>query len=450
MATLQKLQKLSESHCVLLAVQYATQANVPALRALTALQEAHFPLELVLRILLTYLPEESAPPLYLEFLNELATNSRTAGDNPATSLDLTSVEDLSNARAKKRRQALDLLPTVYPLYAAESDIDTFSHFLLHRAHRIDSQTGLLDSLSQLIVPFLGYSDYLRTWFISTALPLLRLSYEYYPQKPAPSLDEFARWKGKRAIEYQLSNAGHTSGGEANNIARDLKCVVSPWICGATDRKRRRLTSEAPTAAGALNESHEQDDWDGLFQWLLHKSKDDLALASAAFKGWDGPEDMDLGGYEEGRDYVGDEEQRALELKYVQTALACIILVEKSDLESLNTAHALLQRVCELLSLDAPQDLEIAATSLPSYVSNDFELQNSGLSSLREERLLEPDNIVTKPGQESIYFLDLIILSAFIFSNLQHPLSIRDVAGISLSKRPFGTACPAPKDSSSAV
>ncbi len=431
MSTLQKLQKLSGSHCVLLAIQYATEANIPALRALTALQETHLPLDLVLSILLTYLPEETAPSSYLEFIHQLATDLRTAGDDPATTLDLTSVEDLSNARAKKRRKALELLPTVYPLYAAESDLDIISHFLLHRAHRIDSQTGLLDSVPQLIVPFLGHSEYLRTWFISTALPLLRLSYEYYPQSPAPSLDDFARLMGKRAIEYQLSNIVHTSGVETNHVARDLKSVVSPWICGATDRKRRRLTADTSTASATLHKSKELDDWDCLFQWLLHKSKDNLALASAAINGWDGPEDMDLGGYEEGRDYVDDEKQRGLELKYVQTALACILLVEKSDTSSLQTANALLRRVCELLSLDTPLDLDTAATSLPFYSPQDFQLQNVGISSLREERLLEPDNLLTKPTKDSVLFLEFVTLSGYLLSNLQHPLSIREVAGISL-------------------
>ena len=353
MVTLQTLQKLSGPHSVLLAVQYASASNITALRALTTLRDADLPLELVLSILLTFLPEEADPSSYLEYLHELASNSRTPGEDPAAALDISSVEELSHSRAKKRRRALELLPVVYPLYAAETELDLLTHFLIHRAHRIDSQTGLLDVIPRLIVPFLGHSEYLRTWFISTTLPLLRLSYEYYPQTATLSLDEFAQLKGKRAIDYQLSNVRHASGVDTRNVARDLKGVIAPWMCGSTDRKRRKLTSEGRRASITRDQTQESDDWDCLFQWLLHTSKDHLALVTTAITGWDGPEDMDLGGYEEGRDYVNDQQQRQLEMRYAQTALACLYLVHKSDIDSLRTAHSLLVRVCDLLSYASP-------------------------------------------------------------------------------------------------
>jgi hypothetical protein len=114
MATLQKLRQLSGSHCVLLAVEYATESNIKALQALTTLREVDLPLELILRILLTYLPEELEPPSYIEYLNELVTNSRQPGDDPAALLDVASVEVLSSTRAKKRRKALELLPAIHP------------------------------------------------------------------------------------------------------------------------------------------------------------------------------------------------------------------------------------------------------------------------------------------------------------------------------------------------
>ncbi|KAF1843152.1 Sec39-domain-containing protein [Cucurbitaria berberidis CBS 394.84] len=411
--------------------QYAAEANMGALRALTALRDADFPLELVLSILLTYLPEETDPPSYLEYLNELATDSRTPGDDPAAPIATSPVDELSNSRAKKRRRALELLPVVQPLYAAETELDLLTHFLIHRAHRIDSQTGLLDVLPQLLVPFLGHSEYLRTWFISTVLPLLRLSYEYYPQSATGSLDEFARLKGKRAIDYQLSNVCHAGIAETHNVARDLKGVVAPWICGANDRKRRRITGDGRRGTIAQEQAQEPDDWACLFQWLLYTSKDDLALVTTAFTEWDGPEDMDLGGYEEGRDYVGDEQQGRLEMKYAQTALACLYLIDKSDVDSLQSAHSLLRRISELLNCDLPPDLNVGVDSLPSYNLKDPLLQDSTTSLLREERLLESENAITKPGRESVRILELIVFSACVLTTLQHPMSVREVAQMSL-------------------
>lgn len=434
MSVLQKLEKLSESHCVLLTVQYATESNVDALRAVTALREPELPLELVLSILLSYLPEGSEPTTYTEYLNELATSSRHPSDDPAAHLDISAVEALSNSQAKKRRRELQLLPLVHPLYeAAELELDPLSHFLMHRAHRIDSQTGLLDLVPQLIVPFFDHAEYLRTWFISTVLPLLRLSYEYYPQSVTSSLDEFARLRGKRAIDFHFSNlcTSRKAGADTQHAARDLRGIVSPWMCGANDRKRRKLASENRRASITEESMQEPDDWDCLFQWLLQTSKRDLPLVTAAISEWDGPEDMDLGGYEEGRDYVDEETQRRLEMKYAQTALSCLYLVDASDLGTLQTAHALLTRICDLLHCDPPPDLNIGVESLPSYDLKIPLLQDATSSLIQEERLLGSDNDITKPEQNTFRILELILFSACILSSLQHPVSPRTVAKMSL-------------------
>jgi hypothetical protein len=431
MAPLQKLRQLSAPHCLLLAVHYATESNITALRALTALRNAELPLELTLSILLTYLPEELEPSSYIEYLHDLATDTRNPGDDPAAVLDIAAVEELSISRAKKRRKSLELLPVVHALYAAEDELDIFSHFLIHRAHRIDAQTGLLDLVPQLIVPFLGHSESLRTWFISTVLPVLRLSYEYYPQSATGSLDEFAQLKGKRAIDYQLSNVRHASGDNVHHVARDLKGVVAPWMCGATERKRRKLSSQGRRASIAQEQAQEPDDWDCLFQWILHTSKEHLQLATTAISEWDGPEDMDLGGYEEGRDYVHDDRQRELEMQYAQTALACLYLIEKEDATTLRTAHSLLTRICDLLNYEHPPDLEADVDSLPSYDLQEPLVQSPHPSILLEHRLLESDNLVTKPSHGSIQLLKLIVFSAQILSNLQQPVSIRQLAKMSL-------------------
>ncbi|KAJ4324611.1 hypothetical protein N0V94_001181 [Neodidymelliopsis sp. IMI 364377] len=433
MSVLQKLQKLSGSHCVLLAVQYATESNINSLRVVTALRESELPLELVLVILLTYLPEGADAKTYLEYLNELATSSRHPGDDPAAHLNISLVEALSNSQAKRRRKGLELLPLVLPLYETETELDPLSHFLLHRAHRIDSQTGLLDVIPQLIVPFLNHSEYLRTWFISTVLPLLRLSYEYYPQSATPSLDEFAKLRGKRAIDYTLSNlrTSRKAGEDTQYAARDLRGIVSPWICGANDRKRRKVSNDNRRASVADEPAKESDDWECLFQWLLHTSKEDLSLVTAAFSDWDGPEDMDLGGYEEGRDYVDEETQRRLEMKYAQTALSCLYLVDKSDVGTLQTAHALLTRICDLLHYDPPPDLNIGVESLPSYDLTIPLLQDATSSLIQEERLLGADNDITKPEQGTFRIIELILFSACVLSSLQHTVSPRTVAKMSL-------------------
>ncbi|KAF1919181.1 secretory pathway protein Sec39-domain-containing protein [Ampelomyces quisqualis] len=408
------LRALSGPHCVLLAVHHAAAANIAALRALTAQRAAELPLELVLRVLLTYLPEELEPPLYIDFLRELATGAPSAGDGPPPAVDTAGVEQLSTARATKRRRALELLPVVHPLYAAEAALDAFSHFLVHRAHRIDAQTGLLDRVPALVVPFLAHGEYLRTWFISTALPLLRLSYEYYPQRATGALLDFARLHGTPALDCQLGPARR----DATHVARDLRAVVAPWLCGAPQRRRRRPSSDEP------------DDWACLFRWLLHASTDSLPVVATAICEWDGPADMDLGGYEQGRDYVGDHHQPRLEMLYAQTALACLCLIDQSDTPALDTAHALLARVCHFLDCEPPPALAVGIASLPSYDLDDAVLPAAAAAAaslLQEHRLLEPDNPMTTPGRRSIHIMTLILFSACALSSMQHPVSVRHVA-----------------------
>ncbi|KAJ4993713.1 protein transport protein [Stagonosporopsis vannaccii] len=433
MSALQRLEKLSDAQCILLAVQYATETNIDGLRALTALRESELPLGLVLTVLLTFLPEGAEPAAYIGYLHELSSGARGPGDDPAAHLDVTTVEALSKSQAKRRRKHLELLPLIHSQYSGEVDLDPFSQFLIHRAHRIDSQTGLLDLVPQLVVPFLNHSEYLRTWFISTVLPLLRVSYEYYPQGTVLSLDEFASLKGTQALDFNLSNlrAARKAGAATQNAARDMRGIVSPWLCGAHDRKRRKISGEHHT--GSLTEESAQDlnDWDSLFQWLLRTSKEDLSLVTAAISEWDGPEDMDLGGFEEGRDYVDEETQRSLEVKYAQTALSCLYLIDASDINTLQTAHALLTRICDLLHYDPPPDLNIGVEALPLYDLKTPILQDATTSLIQEDRLLASDNAITRPEQAAFRIIELVLFSACVLSSLQHPISPKKVGTMSL-------------------
>ncbi|KAL5377336.1 hypothetical protein DPSP01_009834 [Paraphaeosphaeria sporulosa] len=429
MAGLQKLEKLSAPHCVLLAVHYANESNLAALRALTALRNTDFDVELAFQILLTHLPESVSPAEYIEYLDELASGTRAPGDDPAAVLDIAPVEGLTNAQARKKRRKLELLPLVHPLYKAETELDPLTQFLIHRAHQIDAQTGLPNAIPELVAPFIGHSEYLRTWLISTALPLLRLMYEYYPESPAPSLDDFARLRGRRAIDLQLANLRQSHAGtrEGEHAARDLRGVVGPWICGATERKRRKLSPDDRSASITEKPAQEPDDWEALFGWLVDTSKADFALVSSAITEWDGPEDLDLGGFEEGRDYVDDDTQRKLERRYAQTALACLYLLDSNHTDTLQTAHGLLSRISDLLGLEPPPDLTVTVEALPSCAADMPVLQDLKASTLLEENITRTDNPLTEPKQDAVHLVELLIFSAFVLSSLQQPFSLREVA-----------------------
>ncbi|ORY06141.1 Sec39 domain-containing protein [Clohesyomyces aquaticus] len=431
-----ELRELSASHCVLLAVQYATEANISSLRALTARRRDALDAGLILRILLTYLPESLDPSQYTEYLHEIITGSRLPPDDElGVALDTSPVKDVPESKARRKAYKLYLLPLTHSLYQAEPALDPLTSFLIHRSHRIDAETGLLDMVPQLVVPFLDHSDDLRLWFISTVLPLLRLGYEYYSQSSIPSLESFAQMKGRRALDTQLSNLrrADAKSPDLRDPARDLRGVVGPWMCGSNERKRRKLDTSHRRAS--IDQSHqqgqEQDDWESLFQWLTSTAKDDFALTSSAILSWDGPEDMDLGGYDGGQVYIDEDHQRQLESRYAQSALASLYVVETKDRQTLQRAHSVLVRLGSLLSMDEPRDLHIDVESLPTHDLG-APLPNEYTPSLvQEENMLGPENFLTKPSPKSIHLLELFIFSACLLSSMEYEISIREAAKLYL-------------------
>jgi hypothetical protein len=427
---MEELLKLSAHKCVLLAAQYATESNIKALRTLTAVRANDLEFGLILRLLLTFLPEAVEPSRYVHYLDELASGSRSLDDQKPT-LDTSSIHDITDSQARKRARKLHVLlePLAHPLYQGETELDPFSHFLIYRSHRIDEETGLLEFIPQLVPPFLHHSEYLRTWFISTVTPLLRIGYEYYPSDPAPSLERFAQLRGRRAVDTLLSHLrpGHGTQPDNREPARDLRGIVGPWICGANDRKRRILDVEDRKVSADLQQTQGLDDWDCLFEWLVHTSKEDLPLICSAFSEWDGPDDMDLGGFDEGQEYLDEEQQARLERKYAQAALATLYLADDSSAETVHTAHSLLARLGNLLGLEAPPDLNVGVDSMPIFDIKSPVSEDCTTSIVQEESLLRPDNPITQPSQEAVRLLELFIFSTHLLSGLQYPISIRDVA-----------------------
>ncbi|KAF2009248.1 secretory pathway Sec39 [Aaosphaeria arxii CBS 175.79] len=434
-----RLEQLSGPHCILLAAHYASESNITALRALTALRTADLELGLVLRVLLTYLPESLDPSQYCEYLHELAINPQ-ASALEANESDVSSVAALSNSQARKRAHKLHttLEPLPHPLYESDPDIDAFTHFIIHRSHRIDAEIGQLELILQLVVPFLQHSEYLKTWFISTVLPLLRIGYEYYPPNPTLTLDNFAELQGTRAIEYQLSNSREIKGNppDVRNVSRDLRGIVGPWICGANLRKRRRLDSGQRRPSIGISEEADQYDWECLFHYLVQTSKVDFPFTTSAFNEWDGPSDLDLGGYDEGLELIGEDQQGKLELRYAQAALASIYLVEDNSMDTLQRAHSLLARLSNLLNLEPPPDLHIGVGFLPSYGIASPPLHGATSTILQEEHILNADNALTQPDEDRVRLLALFIFSACLLTGLQQVFSIRDVAKMYIRNDPI--------------
>ncbi|KAL2351017.1 secretory pathway protein Sec39-domain-containing protein [Cryomyces antarcticus] len=443
------VEELSAAQCILLAIHFASESNIEALHNLTPSRPDVFEPELALRILINFLPESMEPSLYTTYAYEVATRLYLE-QRPETAIDTTSVKDLSDAQAQKRFKKLHISPLSHPSFPPDAPDDVFTRFIVHRAHLIDKQTGLLELLPQLVVPFLDRNDFIRTWYISAILPLLRMSYEYYPGTDPPlSIEAFEGLTGAQGIDVLLAKATDTKHKvtsdteSAGTVGRDLRGLVGPWMYGNTDRKRRKLNEKSrrrPSVASAaesmkrisLNGVSEEDrtghDWEYAYKWMVHTATKDFPLIANAIEEWDGPEDVDFGGYERDRPYLDDDIQQKLDRQYAQAAFASIYAAEADTADTINGAHGVLVRLAGLLDFEPPPDLATSVEMLPRVDRHASVLHESQSTAfLKPEALLQPEHPLTTPRLDTFSLLQMLVYSAYQLASLGHSISIVNVA-----------------------
>ncbi|KAK7531537.1 Sec39 domain-containing protein [Phyllosticta citribraziliensis] len=439
------LKELSTAHCVLLATQLAAGSNIDALRTLSLDRTDAFSPEYLLRILLTFLPETAEPSTYNGFALEVATRLYLEQRDKVT-IDCTSVTNLSNAQAIKRMRKLELLPLAHESCSDTQDLEPVTLFVIHRAYRIDSEAGLLDIIPALVEPFLERSEYLRTWFISTVLPLLRLDFEYYPGSGATaSLEDFSRLQGSHGVNMILSKCQATydaNASDVGNVSRDLKSIVGPWIYGSKQRKRRKLggTRRKSVAEALKKESSPQNpdqapnapkdfyDWEYVFVWLVHTAPNHFDIVSNTIDRWDGPADIDTGGYDAPDDmYLDDSSKTSLHVRYAQAAFASVYSAESESRDTVEAAHSVLVRLAELLKFEPPPDLATSVEMLPRIDSHSSVLHDTSPSVIQPDTLMNEDHPLTKPKVETFSLLQIFVYSAYLLADVGFPMPLSKVA-----------------------
>ena len=437
----------NQAQIIIGAVRLASNADIQSLSQLILQQSRNLKLELVFRILLTFLPESTDPALYVDFLHSLSAVLPSGIINAHLPTLNIPDQQLSEDDAVHRVQKLRLLPLADPALSFETSVDAFTTFLLHRAHRIDSETGSLPLVAQLLAPFVEHSQYLRTWMISTLCPLLRLDYEYYPHHaPAYTLNEFEKLEGAPAIDSLLSEAAQNRDGDAKPEAgRDLRGLVGPWMYGENGRKRRKLDSRqrrkssvAAVLYGAVGELDEHDTtdhapngWAHVNHWLLQLAVRDFPQAVDAIVQWDGPNDVDYGDWGNELPQVEQEVLQSATNQYAQAALATIYTTGSSSAKTLDGSQTILARVAQLMDLRSPPPLEF-----PDIATND-EISQDYLGTLSETHLLYDSplgnqNPLTCPSQPSLSFTYLLLASAYKLERFGHPKTCKSVAELVIS------------------
>lgn len=436
---------MGNAHLILAAARYASNADIPALRQLLAWPDA-LKLELTLRILLTFLPEGSEPGLYVDFIRELADTQSKSDANFTPSFPELPDLDISEDEARIRVRRLRLTPLLNPKAQYDQETDPLTLFLLHQAHKIDSETGSLDLVCQLLEPFFNHSEVLRTWMTSILLPLLRLEYEYYPQSSSPqSLEDLERLDGSPAIQSLLAKAAQRNDGkDTREVGRDLRGLVGPWMYGETTRKRRKLSHEerkqSLTAGTRATEDkpsgvEEQlsNGWSHVNEWLLDLALRDFPQAVDAMTQWDGPPDVDYGDWGAGLQPGDAEEMRIQTKRYSQAGLAVLYAANERSFETMIGSHRVLVQTARLVDLDEPPDLKRSDELIISGISREY-LESLSAAHLLYNALLQPRNPLTNPTTSAVSLYNLILASCYKLLNLGNIKTSRSVAELIL----FGT------------
>lgn len=425
--------KLSPAKALLLAVQLATKATICTLRTLVSQHSKTLRTDIVLRVLLSHLPESLESSEYVPFLQDLVAG--TIVEDSKSPVDASALEELSEPAASKRVRKLHLLPLLWPNAPVDAPADPLVQFLIHRSLRIDENTGLITQLPDLLVPFLHHSAYLRTWMISTILPLLRLNYEYHPQDGANiSIPTFESLDDETGIPMLLSKTGYAE--DENTVGRDLRGLVGPWMYGDTRLKRRRLRKNPSFDAQnvlPLDEAPAVEkcaSWEEVFNWFTTQATTSWKTAVQAVEQWDGPGDVDLGGYEDGIKWLDEDDQQHLERRYARAALACSYLISDESMDALIGIRRILGRIQTLLDHDPLPTLEVAGTLLSPVSSIESLLSLKNNAFLRGD-LLEEKNVLTTPNESSIKLLHALLISAFLIRRAGPRISVRRVGHLLL-------------------
>ncbi|KAI4209062.1 MAG: hypothetical protein LQ351_007958 [Letrouitia transgressa] len=442
------MDESTRAHLLLKAVQLAASAEVSTLYLIIHQHPETLLPELALRIILTYLPESTNPAEYHDLILKLAKGQINA---PQSSVSQNNWPDrnFSDHEARLRIGQLYLLPLAEPQDIQNGCDSVLEQFLVHRARRIDTETGDLFLAQQLLQPFVTAGSYLQSWMAAYLLPLIRLSYDYYPDRDINiSLSDFEKLEGHAAIDFLLAGAVSSTNEALPDMSRDLREIVGPWISGNSATKRRKtnhnrgLELEVPRRGQSRNDENETltspEEWRNVNEWLLELASRDFLRAADAFEKWEGPGDVDFGdlGSREGSVNVGIQNQEDISRlirPYVQAAMAAIYRTNEASIDVLEHSQYILQKVAQHEGLpDLPGVDAASALEVDEEFSEEF-LDNLSEASLLHNSFLSSSNLLTTPTKSAVRLAWSFLSFCKTMHRLHHPISCRGLAELSLCR-----------------
>jgi hypothetical protein len=426
--------EVSPAKTILLAIRLATSAELLYLESLVFRNPRTLHLELILRILLSYLPDTLPSTEYVPFLQRLDHGGLL--DDAQFDLKKCHLNQFGDEDAKRKARKLHLQSLSWPSEVSDESPSPLVRFLVLRSLAIDESTGMIDQVPELLKPFLHQSSYLRTWMISTILPLVRFNYEYHPDNALiMTISEFEKLDDQACVKLLLSR---TAGDKGNLVGQDIRGLVGPWTYGDTRWKRRRTRKSSQVGLQnitPLNDTPAVSDkcrgWEAMFKWITTQADSSWGTAVEAIEQWDGPGDVDVGGYDDGSTWLDEDEQQYLERRYARAAVATAYIIPDASEDALKGVQRIVDRIISLLDLDRVPTLPAAASLLsPVAELNEDAISTRNIQYLRNDHLSEA-NMLTTPGEQSVKLLHALLVSAYLCTRVGSNLSIKQVAELVL-------------------
>ena len=411
---------LSPAKAIIVAVQCATSGEVERLTWMAAHHGTVLRSELMLRILLTYLPETLPSTAYIPLLQKI--NAAEYEPVEGISIDCSSVADLSDEQVAKKVKKLGLLSLPWDGAPEDSAEDPLSLFLIHRAYRVDEGARLLAQLPGLLVPFLDHSATVRSWTISILLPFVRRSIDYYRESLPVTLREFVRLDDEDAVDLLLAQTASTPE-SIPNIGRDLRGLIAPWLHNEARwrlRKGHKAGEDSRLCPG----------FERVLEWLVSQASLSWRAAVGAVEQWNGPADVDLGDY--GKLWLDDDEQGYMKERYARAALAAAYTISEPSVDALKGSYTILARVIDMLGHEPITSLQMAGSMLapaPDLFRSDIISPKN--KTFMRNHLLSDENALTSPSSTSMDLLRAVILSAFLLTRAGVPCSVRMAGDLAL-------------------
>ncbi|KAJ9617511.1 hypothetical protein H2204_013697 [Knufia peltigerae] len=398
------LNKLSDAHVLLLAVEQTSNGDLQALQVLLARFPNVLSRTIVYRLVLSFYPVDSPDQTPLvDFLKGLNGGQTDSESHPSISVNPL-ISSLSQNDAIRQCRILRL--QFIPEHAPQDTDDGLASFVIEWARRLEGLGGTLQPLTAFIEQFVTLSPDLKSWYETNLVPILRLQYDFYPESDdVIRLQDLENMTVQEGVSSLLQCARRTR--NAFDIARDLNHVVAPWVAGASQTKRRRIDHTTEDS------DQEEQPWEYVNEWLINEGLKDFAVAAKTFVEWNGP----------------PEEQEVPEsiANYARAGLAIIYSCPESSRDTLTISWDVLSKAVKLTGLMMAN----LSTSRPNVSLDESFVRNLQDFDLLPASLSKKTNHFTHVTESSTHFVGGVLATASLLTELGLASSFGEIARTSI-------------------